>query len=157
MSTAKAKVAMAKRTKMVITAVAVFIIVVAFVATYVLFFSYDNSTDNFTLSTQYSTWKSGSQLDKGMQIEVLVSVNYNSNDRITLTTSGSGAGWANFVQNVNNGQSFLSQITLSGGIADADMMIRIPNDAPSGSYEIVIIGTNSAGITSSTTYNFYVT
>jgi uncharacterized protein YpuA (DUF1002 family) len=170
-TSASVKIAKVKQRKMILIAVAIIVIVVASLVAYVVLFSYNNSTDHFQLSLESTT--TPTQIERGSQIEVLVMVNFNPKDHITLTTSGNGASWANFVQNVQNGQQFLSQITITAGENNVDLLVKVPSDAQISApsignsqigiagglitYSIVITGTNSAGITSSVTYNFTLT
>ena len=55
-----------------------------------------------------------------------------------------------------NGTQTLPQTTISTQSDAANLLIKIPDDAQTGGYEIIVTGTNSVGQTSSETYIFTV-
>lgn len=57
----------------------------------------------------------------------------------------------------NGIQTTFSPIIISTPYMPAVLMIKIPNDAQTGSYEITVTGINSVGSTSTVTYDFTVT
>lgn len=108
------------------------------------------------------------QLNSGSQTPVVLIVHYNKmnnpfGNHITLSLSGTGALWASFEPQgnpynpSNNVTQMLPQITVSTPSDGAVFLIKVPNDAKTGSYEIKVTGTNTMGITSSVTYTFTVT
>ena len=128
--------------------------IVGSLITYFVLFSYNNSTDNFQLS--FGDASNPTQIDRGALIQVYVYVDYNSKDHIILTTSGTGASFATFYLNIENGNQLFSKITITGNTNGADLVIYIPDNTQPGSYTLQIIGTNSAGITSNVAYSFSV-
>ncbi len=104
------------------------------------------------------------ELKRGSQTQVTIIVNYNMmnnpclKNRIILSLSGSGASWASFATSFQykNGTQSYPQIIISTPYDGVNLIIKIPNDAQTGSYEIIVKGTNSVGQISSDSYAFIV-
>ena len=143
-----------RKMKIIVLVMLITAFVVGFLVIYFVLFSYNNSTDNFQLS--FGSASNPTQIDRGTQIQIYVYVDYNSKDHITLTTSGTGASFATFYLNIENGNQLFSKITITGNTNGADLIIYIPDNTQPDSYSIQIVGTNSAGITSNVTYSFSV-
>ena len=146
---ASIKVAKARQLKKIFAAVAILIIIaVAFSIVYLNFFYYNNSTDDIKLSLFSDN---PTQLGRGTQNEIGITVIYNPKDHITLTLSNNIGSWANFAQ---NGQP---KITITDGSANIILLVRIPDDASPGHYSVNIDATNSAGRIAVNSYAFDVT
>lgn len=157
-STPSLKIERVRHRKRIFIAVALIAIVLVSLVTYAIFaYVY-----NFNLNIVRAT--TPAELKRGSQTEVVLIVKYNMmnnplKNHIILSLSGTGASWASFSVSFphKNGTQTLSQTIISTPTDGADLVIRIPNDAQTGSYEITVTGTNSVGSTSSVAYAFTIT
>ncbi len=158
-TSASVKIAKVRQRKIIFIAVAVIVIVAVSLVTYALLFAY---VYNFNLNIVKAT--TPTELTRGSQTQIALFVKYNMmnnplKNHITLSLSGTGASWASFSESAlyKNGTQTLPQTTISTPSDAAVLVIKIPDDAQTGSYEITVTGTNSIGRTSSVTYVFNVT
>ena len=155
--TVKNKLPMTKKRKL--TIIALIAIVIVSLVSGALLFAY---VYNFKVNIFRS--QAPAELKRGSQTQTPIIVNYNLmnnpylKNRITLSVSGTGAIWASFETSYpyNNGTQTSPQITISTPIDGVILLTKIPSNAQTGSYEIIVTGTNSVGLTSSVTYAFAV-
>jgi hypothetical protein len=157
-SIASTKIAKVRHRKRILIAIALIAIVSVTLVSYAgIAYVY-----NFNIELLRAT--APSELKNGSQTQVGVIAHYNKmnnpyfRNHITLSLSGSGSLWASFPVSYPyvNGTQTLPQTTISTPSDAANLIIKIPNDAQSGSYKIIITGTNSIGQTSTVTYTFNV-
>ena len=157
-SAASLKMAKVRHRKRMFIAVVLIAIVAVSLLTYAVFAVY-----NFNLNIVKAT--APAELQRGSQTQVAFIVKYDMmnnplKNHITLSLSGTGAAWGSFVTANffrKGTQTTPPPITISTPTDAAVLMIKIPSDAQTGSYEITVKGTNSIGITSSVNYAFTVT
>jgi len=156
--TAKAKLPTTKKRKL--TIIAVIAIVSVSLASFALIFSYVYS---FNINIYRAS--APPELKRGSQTQVLIIAHYNKmnnpyfRNHITLSVSGTGASWASFPVSIaytNGTTQTFPQNTISTPSDGAVFLIKIPVDAQTGGYEIIVTGNNSVGQTSSETYIFTV-
>ena len=156
--TSKAKIAMTNKRKL--TIIAVIAIVSVSLASFALLFSYVYSfTVNIFRGTAPAELKRGSQTQVGIIVHYYKMNNPYLKNQITLSVSGSGASWASFPVSIaytNGTTQTFPQNTISTPSDGAVFLIKIPVDAQTGGYEIIVTGNNSVGQTSSETYIFTV-
>jgi hypothetical protein len=157
-STAPIKTAKVRHRKRIFIAIALIAIVS------VTLVSYAGITYVYNFNIELLRATAPSQLKSGSQTQVGIIAHYNKmnnpyfRNHITLSLSGSGASWASFPVSYQyvNGTQTLPQTTISTPSDVANLLVKIAEDVHTGSYEIIVTGTNSIGQTSSITYAFTV-
>lgn len=156
-----------KSKKTLVLVLAIVLLVVIVLGSYeAIVLSGNNNAANFNVeiagafsSTGVTVQALPSQVETGTNVSLALYVNHTSTDTITLRISGSAAEWSYFGYYTHPPTDQMlakSEITVSEAVNGALVIISVPQDAMTGSYQLIVTGTNNADKTVSDTYTFSV-
>jgi hypothetical protein len=127
--------------------------------------SNSNSNAGFTVRFAVTFDASGfthslpTEIGRGTNTSVGLAINHTRTDPITLKITGSAESWSYFgyyTQPQTYQMLAKNQMTVTEAVTGALIIIIVPENASTGTYQLTITGTNNDSKTTSDTYSFSV-